>query len=267
MSTIFLPFSSTIDLVVKSFSHARCKWHRTRDRINRAMDEGNGRDLDANCQALPRIRRSRSRETRSRRELIFLDKITARRVCCRSLLPSALFHPTDHIMPAVTIERSSDESVLTMAWHDLFAIWFQGPLTVANQREAEQHARKCIDQWSRGIGMMIVINEAMPPPSNEVRPELNAIFGRIGSSLRGVAYVVHGKGFNAMMARSTLTASTWLARRPYPMSTSSDLTKGAKWLHYTLGEDPERGSVEQFVQALAAASRGEEPQTLRTKKQ
>jgi hypothetical protein len=170
-------------------------------------------------------------------------------------------------MPAVTIERSSDEAIITMAWHDLFTIWCQGPLTVTNQRDAEKHARKSIEQWSRGIGLMVVLDETTPPPSNEVRPELNAIFGRIGPSIRGISYVIRGKGFNAMVARSTLTAATWLARRPYPTSTTDDLKKGAKWLHYTLGEDPERGTVDQFVHALTAAARGEEPQTLRTNKQ
>ncbi len=169
-------------------------------------------------------------------------------------------------MPAITIERSSDEAVITMAWHDLVAIWLKGPLTIANQRESEQHTRQCIAQWPRGIGMMVVIDET-PPVSAEVRRELDAIYRRIGPGLRGVAYVVLGGGFNALVARSALTAGGWLARHPYPTSTTGDLKKGVSWLHYTLGEDPERGTVDQFIQALAAAVSGEDPQTLRIKRQ
>lgn len=169
-------------------------------------------------------------------------------------------------MPAVTIERSSDDAVITMVWHDLVAIWLKGPLTIANQRETEEFIRECIGQWSRGIGLMIVIDEDTPQISNEVRKELEAIYHRLGPSLRGVAYVVLGGGFNALVARSSLTATGWVTRRSYPTSTSGDLRKGTTWLHYTLGEDPERGTVDQFIHALSAATRGEDPQTLRIKK-
>ncbi len=170
-------------------------------------------------------------------------------------------------MPAITIERSADEAVVTMAWHDLFAIWLKGLSTVANQREAEQQAQRCMDQWPRGIGLMVIIDETTPPLSNEVRRELDAIYRRLSPGLRGVCYVILGRGINMAIARGTLTATNWITRRAYPTSTTSDLKKGATWLHYTLGDDPERGTVDQFIHALTAAVSGEDPQTLRIKRQ
>jgi hypothetical protein len=184
----------------------------------------------------------------------------------------ARWPPLSHLaqritMPAVTIEHSLDEAVMTMSWHDLFAIWLKGTLTIANQRETEEHAQKCIRQWSRGIGIMVVVDDSTPPISTEVRRELDAIYRRLTPGTRGVSYVILGNGFNTAVARGALAATNWVMRRPYPTSTANDLNKGARWLHYALGEDPERGSVEQFIQALAAAVRGEAPQTLKTQKQ
>jgi hypothetical protein len=66
------------------------------------------------------------------------------------------------------------------------------------------------------------------------------------------------------MTRATLMTMNLITRRPYPTSVHSDVRKGAEWLFSTLDRDPERGTVDQFTQALSAAVRGEAPTTLRT---
>lgn len=168
-------------------------------------------------------------------------------------------------MPAVTIERSTDDAVVVMFWHDILAVWLKGPATIANQRDAERIASKLLEQWPRGIAMMVVIGVGLPLPSAEVKRELDAIYRRLAPNLRALSYVVLGSGFHPTMVRSHLIASNWVMRRPYATSTTGDVKKGATWLFYTLGEDAERGSVDQFTQALAAAVRGEAPTTLRTR--
>jgi hypothetical protein len=169
-------------------------------------------------------------------------------------------------MPAVTITRSLDEAVITMSWHDMFAVWLKGTVTIANQREMEHHAQKSIQQWPRGIGMMVAILDTTPPIANEVRRELDGIYNRLTPSTRCLSYVLLGSGFNIAVARGALTATNWVTRRPYPTSTTNDLRKGTNWLHYALGEDPERGSIDEFTRALTAAVRGEVPQTSNTPK-
>jgi hypothetical protein len=139
----------------------------------------------------------------------------------------------------------------------MFAVWLTGTRTIANHREMEHHAQQCIQQWPRGIGMMVAIVDTTPPISTEVRREVDAIYDRLTPGVRGVSYVILGSGFNIAVARGALTATSWVPRRPYPTSTTNDLKKGTHWLHYSLGEDPERGSIDDFIQALTAAVRGE----------
>ncbi len=169
-------------------------------------------------------------------------------------------------MPAVTIERSTDDAVLIMTWHDFYVVWLDGPMTVENQRESEAFGRKLMERWPRGVGMLVVINEAARAPTPEVRKELNEIYRRITPNLRGVSYAILGSGMSVQLAKATLIGMNLLARRPYRSSVTSDLRNAAKWLFYTLGEDPERGTVDQFLQALKSAVQGESPQTLRTQK-
>jgi len=168
-------------------------------------------------------------------------------------------------MPAITVERSKDETVVVMCWHDIVAIWIKGPMSIANQRDNEQRTKKWAERCPRGIGMMVVIEEGLPMPSAEVKRELNAIYDRLAPIVRGAAYVIHGGGLYGSMVRGSLTAMKWINPKRYPSSFAADVKQGAQWLYCTLGDDDERGTVDQFADALSAAARGEEPMTLRTR--
>ncbi len=63
-----------------------------------------------------------------------------------------------------------------MSWHDIHAIWLKGPTTIENQRQAEQSARALFDRWPRGVGMMVVIDVALPALPPDVRKELDVIY-------------------------------------------------------------------------------------------
>jgi hypothetical protein len=169
-------------------------------------------------------------------------------------------------MPDVTIERSADETTVFMSWHDLLAVWVNGSATVENQNETARHAQVLVERWPRGIGIIVVIDDGSPAPSKEVKQEISAMYQRLAPNLRGVCFVMKGHGLQMAMVRGTLIAMNWVARRPYPTSITGDLQKGVNWLHYTLGNDPDRGTVDQFIVALNAAVLGEPLQTLRMRK-
>jgi hypothetical protein len=169
-------------------------------------------------------------------------------------------------MPAVTIEHTTDEAIVFMFWHDVYVAWVKGSATVANQIESYRHIKKVSELWPRGVATMVVIGPTAGPVSDDVRKEQDKIYRDFGSRMRCMAYVILGTGFQASVARATLMTMNLLTRRPYPTSVHSDVSKGAEWLFSHLVQDTQRGTVEQFTQALTAAVRGEAPTTLRTQK-
>jgi hypothetical protein len=169
-------------------------------------------------------------------------------------------------MPTVTIEQSTDEALVLMFWHDVSVAWVKGAATAANQIETYRHIKKFIDQWPRGVGTMVVISPTAQPLSDDARKEQEKIYRDFGPKTRGMVYVLLATGFQAAMARATLITLNLITRRPYPTSVHSNVKDGAQWLFSHLVHDPERGTVEQFTQALTAAVRGEAPTTLRTQK-
>jgi hypothetical protein len=169
-------------------------------------------------------------------------------------------------MPAVSIEHTSDEAIVLMFWHDVYVAWVKGAATVANQVESYRHIKKVSDLWPRGVGSMVVIGPSAGHLTDDARKEQDKIYRDFGSKMRCMAYVILGTGFQASVARATLTTLNLVTRRPYPTSVHSDVNKGAEWLFSHLVQDIQRGTVEQFTQALTAAARGEAPSTMRTQK-
>jgi len=169
-------------------------------------------------------------------------------------------------MPTVVTAKTKDEAVHILTWHDIGAIWVKGIPTVENQRETELLVINALGQYANSYGAFVIINAALPPPTYEVRTELDTIYNRLAPRLRCVAYVILGSGFQTALIRTALVGSNWVSRRPYPTSTTSDLRKGASWLYYTMPKDPERGNVDDFLGALDAFMHGEVPDTIRGKR-
>lgn len=169
-------------------------------------------------------------------------------------------------MPTVVTAKTKDEAIHILAWHDICAIWFKRMPTVDNQRETERLVLAALGQHASRYGSFVIINGDLSPPPYEVRTELDVIYNRIGPRLRCVSYVILGGGLKATLIKTSLVGSNWLSRRPYPTSTTSDLKKGISWMYYTMPKDPERGSEEDFLEALNAMMRGEGPDTIRGKR-
>lgn len=170
-------------------------------------------------------------------------------------------------MPAISTARTKDEAVHIMTWHDVGVIWIKGAATVDNQRETETLMIDALGKRANRYGAFVIINGDFPPPTYQVRQELDVIYERIAHRLQGVAYAILGDGFQTAVIRAAIVGSNWLSRRPYPTSVSGDIRKGANWLYYTMPKDPERGDIGDFVNAVQAMMRGEAPETLRGKQQ
>lgn len=169
-------------------------------------------------------------------------------------------------MPIVTTVRTTDDAVHILTWHDIAAIWIKGKPTIENQRETETLVLGALGRHADRYGAFVIINGELHPPTFEVRHELDMIYNRLTQRLQGVAYVILGRGFQTAVIRATLIGSNWLSRRPYPTSVSGDLKKGIGWLYYTLPKDPERGEMNDFLDALGSMMQGEAPETLRGKR-
>lgn len=168
-------------------------------------------------------------------------------------------------MPAVIVERTSDEAVILVFWHDVGVVWLKNQGTVTNQTEAAQFVRKNLESWPRGVGLMVGLSNGLPPPPPDVRAALDGIYEELAPDIRALTYVLQGSGFQRATMRGVLMTMNLLVRRPYPTNVYSDLVDGTSWLFKKLAPDRERGTVDQFVATLSTILRGETPVTLRTK--
>jgi hypothetical protein len=168
-------------------------------------------------------------------------------------------------MPIVKTAQSKDAAIHIMTWHDVGVLWFKGSPTVENQRETETLMFEALGPHANRYGAFVIIDGEVHPPSSKVRQELEAIYTRLTPRLQCAGYVILGQGFQKSILRAALIGSHWISRKPYPTSVSGDLGKGANWLYYTMPRDPERGGVDDFLNAVEAMMRGEAPETLRGK--
>lgn len=156
-------------------------------------------------------------------------------------------------MIVVRTFRSADGEIIGLHHHDLFALVIAGRASVENQREAERWVIECARGLSSKMGLVVVIDAAVPMPEDAVRRELDAIYLRLSPQIRAVGYAIEGTGFHSAAVRAVLTGVNFVTRRPYPTHTTSDLRGALSWVLGQLERDPRRGEPLAVIDAFDRA--------------
>lgn len=87
----------------------------------------------------------------------------------------------------------------------------------------------------RTVGLMVVIEEGVPPPSDEVRKILAVSMERFAPLYVGQALVVSGEGFRAAAVRGWITTMSVLSRSKIPARAFATDAEAIAWLRPKFG--------------------------------
>lgn len=150
-------------------------------------------------------------------------------------------------------ELSRDDAHCACACGNVLVVYSkQEPTHEYCQRSARatlEYARA----YPSGLGMLVIIAENEPPPSESARRAIIDCYAMIREVITCGVLVVEGEGFAASAKRSVITLISMTVSVPFPIKVAPDIVEGASKLAKLLGPrlDPR---LDTHAIAAAAAS-------------
>jgi hypothetical protein len=121
-----------------------------------------------------------------------------------------------------------------------------GPSRSEHRETFDELMREAATKHAQGVVMFVALESGAVMTDAGQRRDSEAAYARWATSIRAVAQVVEGGNLWAATARSVMTATRLVERRPYPTRVFSDPRDAARWctphlvlpLDQTSGLDP-----------------------------
>lgn len=131
--------------------------------------------------------------------------------------------------------RDIDRNHVIATWDCvLLQLWRGEATTGAMQRLGEAGRALVAAHPGRDCCSLSIIEASSPPPSEEVRPLLAAVYRELGPSMRHQLFVAEGSGFRAAIVRGVGLAVSALAPSLLPFKFASSIEDAAETLRPTL---------------------------------
>jgi hypothetical protein len=104
-----------------------------------------------------------------------------------------------------------------------------------------------------GLGCIVVVPAGAKPPPEAQRKAIDGVLTRLSSHLRGLVWVVEGRGFGAAAVRGVLIGLSLYGRRAYPTQVSSSLDDALGWLFTRLETPASPREISQAARRIAEA--------------
>ncbi len=134
---------------------------------------------------------------------------------------------------------------------DVFAIIDDGRATPAEYEEAERIIHVEGQKHAGGLGCVVIVPAGAKPPPEAQRNAIEGALTRVAKYVRGLVWVVEGRGFQAAAVRGVLIGLSLYGRRPYPTHVSTQLHDALGWLATKLARDMDAAEMERAVQKIA----------------
>ncbi len=156
------------------------------------------------------------------------------------------------MVSSLSFRLSHDGRQEMILWRDILVVVSNVQPSIEHVLEFEEVALELHRTYPGGIGMVVVINGRISPPTAAVRAEMHASLTRIGSIVRGSVSVVEGAGLRAAALRSVLMGTQLILGRRMPMHIERDIPSALAWLLPQLvGGTSRLDELEEAVQYIA----------------
>jgi hypothetical protein len=154
--------------------------------------------------------------------------------------------------PSVTTAKHRWQAPIVFTG-SVFAIIDDGRAQPEEYLEAEALILAKAAELPGGLGCMVIVPAGAKPPPDAQRKAIDGVLTRLSSHLRGLAWVVEGRGFGGAAVRAVLIGLSLYGRRPYPTQVSSSVDDALGWLLTKLGTDADQDAVEAASRRIAEA--------------
>jgi len=135
----------------------------------------------------------------------------------------------------------------------VFAIIDDGDTQAEEYLEAEALIAAKAEELHGGLGCIVIVPVGAKPPPEAQRKAIDGVLTRLSSHLRGLVWVVEGRGFAAAAIRGVLIGLALYGRRPYPTQVSTSLDDGLGWLFTKLGASAEADAIQAAARRIVEA--------------
>jgi serine/threonine protein kinase len=150
-------------------------------------------------------------------------------------------------------------SLHLVTWENVVGLVDYGQATAYDYVALEELITAEAARHAAGIGGLIFVPAKARPPSESARAAMHELMQRLGSSMRGICWVVEGAGFQGAMVRAVLTGVRFVRRLPYESHVSGDPVEALRWLVQQLdGSDARVSRVPEGIGAIQEQRRRSE---------
>ena len=134
---------------------------------------------------------------------------------------------------------------------DVFAIVDDGNALPEEYLEAERLIHEKTAKHPGGLGCIVVVPAGSRLPPEAQRKAIEGVLTRLSSHLRGLGWVVEGRGFQAAAVRGVLMGLSLYGRRPYPTHVSTSVRDALGWLATKLANEAAAADIDRAAQEIA----------------
>ena len=151
-----------------------------------------------------------------------------------------------------------------VTWRNLFMLVDNGRASPGAYLTPEGELVKLGQCYGKNLGCLVVIPAEASQPPEEARRAINDAWERQAASIKGVAWVVEGRGFQSAVVRATLTTMGLVRRKLQTWKVVDNVEEGLGWLatRVTMSGDVDlQEAVRVLAEARAAQALVEAPST------
>ncbi len=153
-------------------------------------------------------------------------------------------------------------------WRNICMIVDNGRAAPSAYSVPETELNKLVARYGANCGILTVIPADATQPSEEARAAINGCLERNAHNLKGVVWVVEGRGFASAVVRATLTTMGLVRRKMQTWKVVDNVEEGLGWLstRVTMHGDVELQDALRAMAEIRAPKPGMPPVTTPVKK-
>ncbi len=153
-------------------------------------------------------------------------------------------------------------------WRNIYMIVDNGRAPASAYSVPEAELNKLVCRYGSNCGILVILPAEATQPTEEARAAINGCLERHAHNLKGVTWVVEGRGFHSAVVRATLTTMGLVRRKMQTWKVVDNVEEGLGWLstRVTMHGDVDLQDALRTVADIRAPKAGVLPLTTPVKK-